>query len=93
MSGLPCLPRRLARIERQRTNRALEVEIERLAAEYDLHPDEVHHELETVARYRERYGPEPVDITIRRLAAEFGLDEDELRAEYARIKARGGTTA
>ena len=82
MRGVPSLPRRLTRMEQQQTNRALEVEIDRLAAEYGLHPDEVRHELEMHARYRAHYGPEPVAVTIQRLAAEFDLDEAELWAEY-----------
>jgi hypothetical protein len=88
--GLPSLPRRLARMERQRANRALEAEIARLAVEYGLHPDEVRHEAEKVAGYRAQYGPEPIAVTISRLAAEFGLDEAEVRAEYERITAQRG---
>jgi hypothetical protein len=90
MRGEASLPRRLSRMERQQTNRALEAEIARLAVEYGLHPDEVHYELEAYTRHRERYGPEPVEFTIRRLAAEFELDEAEVRAEYERITAQWG---
>jgi hypothetical protein len=86
--GLPSLPRRLARMERQRANRALEAEIARLAAEYGVHPNEVRHELEKCARYHEQFGPEPIEVAIARLAAEFDLGEAELWAEYERIRAR-----
>jgi hypothetical protein len=86
--GLPSLPRRLSRMEQQRSNRQTEAEIAILAEEYGLHPDEVRHALEETRQRIARYGPEPVETTVQRLAAEFELDPAELRAEAERSRER-----
>jgi hypothetical protein len=88
MRGLASLPRRLARMERQRSNRQLEATIAVLAEEYGLHPGEVRHALEETRRRTASYGPEPVETVVQRLAAEFGLDPAELRAEAERSRER-----
>jgi hypothetical protein len=86
--GKPSVPVRISHMEQQRQWVDLEAEIQALAAEYGLHPNEVRHELETVQDRIARYGPDPIKVTIRRCAEEFGIDETELRAEYEQIQAR-----
>ena len=62
------IPVRITRVERQCQWVDLEAEIQALAEEYGLHPNEVRREAEALARHRARYGPEPIEATLRRLA-------------------------
>jgi hypothetical protein len=91
MRGIRSLPRRLERMEQRQTGGDREGEIQMLAAEYGLHPDEVRHEFDAVSRRMATYGREPVALTVRRLAQEFALDEAELWAEYTRIQRQLGS--
>jgi hypothetical protein len=86
--GKASVPVRISRVKQLSQRVDIEAEIQALAEEYGLHPNEVRHEAEEISRLRARFGPEPIKVTIRRLAEEFDLDETEVRAEYERIQAR-----
>lgn len=75
-------------MERPRTNRQSDEQIQILADEFDLDPGEVRRELEEIARHNRRYGPEPEDVQIRRLANEYELEESAIREEYESIRGR-----
>jgi hypothetical protein len=73
------LGQRLRRVEEAHTDRVFRKEAERLAAKYNVDPDEV---LQTIREINERVAVGGLDAELRHLAEEMGVSEEEARARY-----------